>query len=144
MLVAQGGVLLNILYTFQNRPAALSLLIILMAGALLMVTGMWITVQFRFIQMQYPAVVLAFERQVLTASLPVAAVMQAVGIAAVTDLGDVPYYLCVVLCVLYYALGRPLESSFHQSKAGRAIGGKTATLADAIVQASSDRCLSQH
>lgn len=99
-----------------------------------MVTGMWLTVQFRFIQMQHPAVVLAFERQVLTASLPVAAVMQAVGIAAVTDLGDVPYYLCAILCLMYYVLARPLESSFHQSKVGRTIGGQTATPADAIVQ----------
>lgn len=126
--------MLNMLYTFQNRPAVLSLLITFMTGALLTITGMWITVQFRFIQMQYPAVVLAFERQVLTASLPIAAVMQAVGIAAVTELGDVPYYLCAVLCMLYFVLGRPLESSFHQSKAGRAIGGKAAVTAEAIVQ----------
>jgi hypothetical protein len=54
----------------------LTVLLMLVCGALMMVTGMWLTLQFRFIQMQYPAVVLAFERQVLTASLPVAAIMQ--------------------------------------------------------------------
>jgi hypothetical protein len=132
--LAQGGIMLNIAFTFANRPPLLSVLLIFACGALMMITGMWITVQFRFVQMQYPAVVLAFERQVLTASLPIAAVMQAIGIAAVTELGDVPYYLAAVLCLLYHMLGRPLESSFHQTKAGRAIGGVSATPTDAIVQ----------
>lgn len=134
LALAQAGITWNILYTFGNRPMVLSLLLILMTGALLVVTGMWLTVQFRFIQMQYPAVVLAFERQVLTASLPVAAVMHAIGIAAVTELGDVPYYLCAVVCLLYHLLARPLESSFHQTKAARAIGGAAATPSEAIVQ----------
>lgn len=135
--LAQGGITLNILFTFANRPPLLSILLIFACGALLMVTGMWLTVQFRFVQMQYPAVVLAFERQVLTASLPIAAAMQAIGIAAVAELGDVPYYLAAVLCLLYHMLARPLESSFHQSKAGRAIGGAAAASADATIQVGS-------
>eukprot|EP00882_Tetradesmus_deserticola_P024360 GHRQ01026620.1.p1 GENE.GHRQ01026620.1~~GHRQ01026620.1.p1 ORF type:complete len:205 (-),score=70.17 GHRQ01026620.1:98-712(-) len=148
--LAQGGVMLNILFTLANRPPLLSVLLIFACGALLMITGMWLTVQFRFVQMQYPAVVLAFERQVLTASLPIAAVMQAIGIAAVTEHADVPYYLAAVLCLLYHMLARPLESSFHQSKAGRAIGGVSATPADAIVQVRSGAvdtivsCISAH
>ncbi|WIA13369.1 hypothetical protein OEZ85_006949 [Tetradesmus obliquus] len=136
--LAQGGITLNILFTFANRPPLLSILLIFACGALLMVTGMWLTVQFRFVQMQYPAVVLAFERQVLTASLPIAAAMQAIGIAAVAELGDVPYYLAAVLCLLYHMLARPLESSFHQSKAGRAIGGVAAASADATIQSKVD------
>jgi hypothetical protein len=132
--LAQGGIMLNILFTLANRPPLLSVLLIFASGALMMITGMWLTVQFRFVQMQYPAVVLAFERQVLTASLPIAAAMQAIGIAAVTELADVPYYLAAVLCFLYHMLARPLESSFHQAKAGRAIGGVTAAPADAIIQ----------
>lgn len=68
--------MLNLLYTHMSRPPMLTALLILVCGGLLMITGMWLTLQFRFIQMQYPAVVLAFERQVLTASLPVAAIMQ--------------------------------------------------------------------
>lgn len=75
-VMAQGGIVLNLFYTHMSRPPILTALLILVTGALLMVTGMWLTLQFRFIQMQYPAVVLAFERQVLTASLPVAAIMQ--------------------------------------------------------------------
>lgn len=76
LLLAQAGIVLNLLYTAISRPLVLTVLLMLVCGALLMVTGMWLTLQFRFIQMQYPAVVLAFERQVLTASIPVAAIMQ--------------------------------------------------------------------
>jgi len=76
LLMAQGGIVLNLLYTYMSRPPMLTALLILVCGGLLMITGMWLTLQFRFIQMQYPAVVLAFERQVLTASLPIAAIMQ--------------------------------------------------------------------
>ncbi|MEW5314894.1 MAG: hypothetical protein WDW38_006356 [Sanguina aurantia] len=42
-------------------------------------TGMWASLQFRWIQIQYPAVALGFERAVLTASLPVAAVFHVLG-----------------------------------------------------------------
>lgn len=61
---------------------------------------------------------------------------QAIGIAAFADLGDVPYYLCAVLCGLYHALAQPLESSFHQQlKAARAIGGGAAAVpSEAVVQ----------
>jgi hypothetical protein len=76
LLLAQGGIVLNLLYTAISRPLMLTVLLMLVCGALLMVTGMWLTLQFRFIQMQYPAVVLAFERQVLTASITLAAIMQ--------------------------------------------------------------------
>jgi hypothetical protein len=86
-------------------------------------------------QMQHPAVVLAFERQVLTASLPVAGVVQALGISAMADASDVPYYLAALLCGLYAALGRPLVSSFHQSRGARSIGGAPRPPpADAVVQ----------
>lgn len=63
-------------------------------------------------------------------------VSQAVGIAAFADLGDVPYYLCAVLCGLYHALAQPLESYFHQQlKAARAIGGAaSAAPSEAVVQ----------
>jgi hypothetical protein len=80
LLLAQGGIVLNLLYTAISRPLMLTVLLMLVCGALLMVTGMWLTLQFRFIQMQYPAVMLAFERQVLTASIPVAAIMQVLGV----------------------------------------------------------------
>lgn len=135
LLLAQAGVTLSVLSSFAGRPLLLSLLLVLMTGATHALTGMWLTLQFRFIQMQYPAVVLAFERQVLTAALPVAGVMQAIGIAALVDLGDMPYYTAALLCGLYTLLGRPLESSFHAAKGGRTVGGvASASPPEAVVQ----------
>lgn len=85
--------------------------------------------------MQHPAVVLAFERQVLTAALPVAGVVQSMGAAALAGAGDAPYYLAAVLCALYAALGRPLVSSFHSSRSARSVGGAGAPPPrDALVQ----------
>ncbi|KAF8058100.1 hypothetical protein HT031_005760 [Scenedesmus sp. PABB004] len=140
LVLAQAGVTLNLLLSLGARPPALTLLVVLLSGALLSLAGMWLTLQFRFIQMQYPAVVLAFERLVLTAALPVAAGMHAVGIAALTELSDVPYYLSAALCGAYHLLGRPLESSFHAAKAGRAIGGGGGAPPppDAVVQSKVD------
>lgn len=66
--------------------------------------------------------------------------LQTVGIAAFSDLDDVPYYLCAVMCGLYHVLGQPLESSFHQQlKTARAIGGGGAAAGppkEAVVQVS--------
>jgi hypothetical protein len=73
--------------------------------------------------MQHPAVVLAFERQVMTASLPVAGVVMTLGIGALTDAADAPYYLAALLCALYAAMARPLVSSFHGGRGARSIGG---------------------
>jgi hypothetical protein len=65
-------------------------------------------------------------------------VLQTVGIAAFSDLDDVPYYLCAVMCGMYHVLGQPLESSFHQQlKTARAIGGGGAAAGppkEAVVQ----------
>ncbi len=54
---------------------------------------MWVTLQFKWVALQHPAVAIVFERCVLTASLPVAAVMHALGLALVAPVADVPYYL---------------------------------------------------
>ena len=39
--------------------------------------GVWATLQFKWVQVQYPVVVLAFEKLVLGCCLPVAAVLDA-------------------------------------------------------------------
>eukprot|EP00798_Chlamydomonas_sp_ICE-L_P021510 gene21510-28493_t len=78
---------------------------------------MWISLQFRWIQATYPAITIIFERAVLTASLPVAAVMYSLGLASIVDSSDVPYYLAVLLAVMYYSVGRPLPSSYHAAPA---------------------------
>lgn len=106
------------------RPPALTVLLLMLMAAAFLLAGMWLTLQFRWVQIQHPAVALAFERQVITAAAPVAGAALAVVAAAFVDAGDVPYYLAVALCALYAMMGRPLPSSFHAARpAPRAIGG---------------------
>lgn len=72
-------------------------------------------VQFKYIHLQHPAVALTFERIVLTASFPITAIMQTLGLAALVDPSDVPYHMAIILCTLYASLALPLPSSFFSS-----------------------------
>jgi len=122
-------------------------------GAVVALSGMWVSLQFKWIHMQHPAVALVFERCVITAALPAAAMMHTLGLAVLVAPGDVPYYLAAILCILYAALGTPLVSSFHNARAAApAIGGGSpgprkaavraaATTPAALVQGKSDAAL---
>jgi hypothetical protein len=78
--------------------------------------GLWATLQFKWIQLQYPAVVLAFEKLLLTGCIPVAAAVITWGLAAGVGMSNAPFFLATILCGLYFLFGRPLPSSFHSSK----------------------------
>eukprot|EP00798_Chlamydomonas_sp_ICE-L_P014360 gene14360-20357_t len=107
--------------------------------ALSALVGMWVSLQFKWIQMQYPPVTLIFERVVLTASLPTAAIMYTLGLASIVDTSDVPYYLAVLLGAMYYGMGRPLPSSFQNPKAAPSgIGGAPSKVQKAAVQGGLD------
>ena len=59
--------------------------------------GIWATLQFRWMQLQYPVVALAFERLLLCGSLPVAAMALSWGLVAAVGAGQAPFYLAVLL-----------------------------------------------
>jgi hypothetical protein len=85
--------------------------------------GLWATLQFKWIQLQYPAVVLAFEKLLMTGSFPVAACMQTWGIAAGVGMTSAPFFAAAIMCGLYYLLARPAPSSFHLAPKRIATGG---------------------
>lgn len=92
--------------------------------------GLWITLQFKFVSLHYPAVAIACERLLVTASLPLVAIVHTMGLATLVNYSDIPYYLFVILSTLYYLLGRPLQSSFYlTSKTSTSIGGSTSKVA---------------
>lgn len=105
------------LLTTSDAPVILQICMIFAMMFLSGLTGMWASLQFKWLQMQYPAAAIYFERCVLTASLPLAAVIHCLGLATFVPYSDVPYYLAVVLTALYYMLGRPLMSSFYNVRA---------------------------
>lgn len=88
--------------------------------------GVWATLQFKWIQMQYPAVTLTFEKMLMTAAPPVATAVQSWGVVASAGASAAAFYLAALLAIMYYAFGMPLKSSFFKEKTGRAIGARCA------------------
>lgn len=74
--------------------------------------GVWATLQFAWIQLQYPVVVLAFEKMLLTTAFTVSAMVTAWGFLAALGASHAPFYLAPALCGLYGLLARPLTTSF--------------------------------
>lgn len=78
--------------------------------------------QFKFLQMEYPPVALAFERLLLSATLPLGAAVQTWGVVSAVGASAAAYYLAALLALMYYALVLPLPSSFYKAQAGHGIG----------------------
>ena len=103
-----------------RQAVALAALVTGSAACVALLSGMWLTLQFRAVQLRHPALVLAFERVVVGASGPVAAALQTLGAAALLgDLASAPYVLALLLAAQYHLLSRPLVSSFHVCRARR-------------------------
>ena len=75
--------------------------------------GVWATLQFRWVQLQYPVAIIAAEKLLLTCSLPVAGINVAWGAMAALGASTAPFYAAAWLSGLYYLLARPLPSSFQ-------------------------------
>lgn len=105
-----------------RSPAVLATLLPASA-ALLTATGLWATLQFRWIQMRYPAVALASERLLLGGCLPLAAIFHSVGAALALDISSVPFVTAASCVLCYHWLARPLVSSFYQVKGFTSMGG---------------------
>ena len=98
--------------------------------------GIWATLQFRWMQLQYPVVALAFERLLLCGSLPVAAMALSWGLVAAVGAGQAPFYLAVLLsgvrglCVQHHM--RPMiiagPGRCHWRGAGAVLSGRPARM----------------
>lgn len=78
--------------------------------------------QFKFLQLQYPTIAVAFERLLLAVALPLGAAVQTWGVVAAVGASAAAYYLAVLLGLMYYALVLPQPSSFFKPQAGHGIG----------------------
>lgn len=135
MAAANMAMIFSQLLLKSEASGPLTLLIFLLNALTLFLAGLWASVQFRFVQLQYPGVVIAFEKMLMAGCLPVAAAVITWGVAAGTGMSNACFFLAALLCGLYYLFGLPLPSSFHLGGRGRiAMGGskpKTHTLQDA-------------
>lgn len=82
--------------------------------------------QFRFVQLQHPGIVIAFEKMLMAGCLPVAAAVVTWGVAAGTGMSNACFFLAALMCGLYYLFGLPLPSSFHLGGRGRIAMGEPA------------------
>uniref|UniRef100_A0A7S3R236 Uncharacterized protein n=1 Tax=Dunaliella tertiolecta TaxID=3047 RepID=A0A7S3R236_DUNTE len=123
-LVATHTVFAVSLFASSDAPIFLLSSLFFAAAGAAALAGMWASLQFKWIHMQHPPIALLFERCVLTASLPMAAMMHTLGLATLVPVSVLPYYLAVILVCLYACLGVPLTSSFHNARVGApALGG---------------------
>jgi hypothetical protein len=113
----------SLLLENTDFPLLLALLALAMCSLTLFLIGVWATLQFKWIQLQHPAVAVAFEKMLLIGCLPVAAAMQAWGIASSTGMDTAPFFLAALLCVLYYLFALPLTSSFVAPPRRTSMGG---------------------
>ncbi|MCO5577316.1 hypothetical protein L7F22_031144 [Adiantum nelumboides] len=87
--------------------------------------GIWASLQFKWLQLENPSVILALER-LLFACIPFAAsAVQTWGFVAALGIDHAPFYLMVILFGLYWIYALPLQSSFKK-KPEKSYGGKIA------------------
>ena len=123
--VAHLAVVHNTIFMNElDLPLTLSILSLAMCALTLFLTGVWATLQFKWVQMQHPAVAVAFEKTLILGCIPVCGTMQAWGVTLTSGIESTPFFLACLLCMLYSLFALPLPSSFTTSVSRRiAIGG---------------------
>ena len=98
----------------DEKSTFLAVLIFLLNTAALYMTGLWVTLQFKWIQLQHPPIVMAFEKMVISGAFSVGFTVLPWGIISGVGMSNAPFYMAGLGCVLYHLFARPLPSSFQQ------------------------------
>lgn len=109
-------------FSANEMPVVSSMLFLLLGGFTLFLVGVWATVQFAWIRLSYPAVVVAFEKLLLTATLPVCGTLLTWWSIELAGMGTAPYISVAILCSLY-AMFVPPAVPAAASLAGGGGGG---------------------
>lgn len=100
-------------------------LALLVSFQLMFLIGVWVSLQFKWLQLENPSVVLALER-LLFACIPfTACTIQTWGVVASVGMTNAPYYCMIFLFELYWLFALPRPSSFRM-KNERSFGGQYA------------------
>lgn len=112
--------------TFSSSASiTLHILAFFVSFQLMFLIGVWASLQFRWLQLENPSVVLALER-LLFACIPfTACTIQTWGVVAAVGMENAAYYMMVFLFELYWLFALPHPSSFR-TKNERAYGGEFA------------------
>ncbi|KAK3021110.1 hypothetical protein RJ639_045494, partial [Escallonia herrerae] len=108
--------------TFNSLPLAL-LSSFLCAHANFLI-GVWASLQFKWIQIEYPTIVLALER-LLFACIPfIASTIFTWATVSAVGMNNASYYLMVFSCVFYWLFSIPRVSSFKSKQEVKYHGGE--------------------
>ncbi|GFY99910.1 no exine formation 1 [Actinidia rufa] len=95
-----------------SAPSPLSLLAALLCTEANFLIGVWASLQFKWIQIEYPTIVLALER-LLFACVPLtASVLFTWATVSAVGMTHASYYLMAFVCVFYWLFSIPRVSSF--------------------------------
>ena len=113
-LFAMSAALILVCVGFgPHIPLLLSFLIVGTYLHLIFLSGVWISLQFKWLQLEHPSVVLSLER-VLFACCPfTASAIQTWGAISAFGIALAPFYLLPISAYLYYMFCLPLPSSFR-------------------------------
>ncbi|KAK2078944.1 hypothetical protein QBZ16_002634 [Prototheca wickerhamii] len=93
------------LFMESRRSLLLCLVILGVALATLVLTGVWITLQFRWIQLQYPVLTAGLEKTLVTGSFPVALGVQGWALSELAGAEAAPFALVALGCGLLASSG---------------------------------------
>lgn len=109
----------------QERPVVLSALILLTGNFVGFVGGVWGSLQFRWLLIKHPPIVLALERVLFAVTPLVATPIVTWGIIAAVGIANASFYLTALLFGFYWVFSLPTPTSFR-AKADKAYGGAIA------------------
>ncbi|XP_073299888.1 uncharacterized protein [Primulina huaijiensis] len=97
-------------YSFSHVP--LVLLAAITCALANFLIGVWVSLQFKWIQIEYPTIVLALERLLFACAPLIASVLFTWATVSAVGLINAAYYLMVFNCIFYWLYSIPRVSSF--------------------------------
>eukprot|EP01018_Ginkgo_biloba_P017737 Gb_19950 [translate_table: standard] len=125
LFFSQGAFLLggSVLSTVSSWP--LYILAVLVCFETNFLIGVWASLQFRWLQLENPSIVLTLERVLFACTPFTASVIWTWGAVAAVGMDHAAYYLMVILCAFYWLYSMPRQSSFR-TKTEKRYGGQIA------------------
>jgi len=111
-----------------HRSVIHNLLIYGTTGQLFFLTGLWATLQYKWLHVQHTPFVMVCERVLFALSPVVSAVLQCWGIATATGAANAPFHLMCLLSVYYYLFAIPLTPSCRPRDKATTVGGKASAM----------------
>lgn len=112
----------SLYYTFNY--VSLALLAALTCALANFLIGVWVSLQFKWIQIEYPTIVLALERVLFACVPPIASALFTWATVSAVGMSNAAYYLMIFNCIFYWLYSIPRVSSFKLKQEVSYYGGE--------------------